>query len=391
MIDGATSQVASRASEAAEAGGRTVLGSWLPRRSSVILPVVSIAQRRRGAGLSWGLLGGLIVLGCIAAGYPAIADRAAHPLAVFVLPILIVAALATPAEASLVGGLSILIAFIEGAATSDLGTAPLLARLAIIFATAVGGVTVARIRENRERSLLDADRTAELMDTFQRVLVPRPSPPPGIVVDTRYVPGEERLMLGGDFFDALDLPDGSLGFIVGDVCGHGPDAAALGAALRAGWKTIATHTVDSPATWVRVMDQAFFSHGRHDTYATVCTGRVTTDGRMQFVSCGHPWPIVLGDEPDPVRPHVARPLGVRHVELEVAVTEVELTSDGAVLLYTDGLIENRLHRASASELHLVDYLRRTPALDLDALLDAFGSEGFSDDVAVMRISLAPVT
>lgn len=331
----------------------------------------------------------MILLGCISVIYPVIANRAEHPLAIFVLPILIVAALATPRQAGVVGGLAILVALVEGAAMSHLGTAPFAARIVVIAATAIAGVAVARIRRDRERSLREADHTGELMDTFQRALVPRPSPPPGIVVQTRYVPGEERLMLGGDFFDALNLPDGSLGFIVGDVCGHGPDAAALGAALRAGWKTIATHAVESPPTWVRVMDLAFFSHARHDTFATVCAGRVSVDGLVQFVSCGHPWPILLGPEPTVIQPHVARPLGIRDVELDVAVTEFTLPGDTAMLLYTDGLIENRLQPATATEEHLVEYLRDRPSLDLDALLVEFGSDGFSDDVAVMTLSLEP--
>ena len=350
-----------------------------------ILLVVTIGDGRRGGTPTRGLLWGMAVLGVIAVGYPWIADRAAHPLAVFVFPILIVAALGTARETGVVGGLATLVALIEGEATSDLGTAPLTARVVIIVATAVAGVVVASIRHHRERLLVDADRTGELTDTFQRALVPRPSPPPGIAVDTRYVPGEERLMLGGDFFDALNLPDGSLGFVIGDVCGHGPDAAALGAALRAGWKTIATHTVDSPDTWVRVMDEAFFSHGRHDTYATVCTGRVTVDGRVRLVSCGHPWPILLGPEPTVIEPRVARPLGVRNVEFDVAVTEFELGSDTTLLLYTDGLIENRLQPARATELYLLTYLQGRPTPDLDALLTHFGAEGFSDDVAVMTI------
>jgi serine phosphatase RsbU (regulator of sigma subunit) len=348
---------------------------------------VSIGKWGRPNGPSWGFLSGLILLGCISVVYPVIANRAEHPLAIFVLPILVVAALGTPGQAGVVGGLAVMVALVEGAATSHLGTAPFAARIVVVAATAIAGVAVARVRSDRERSLREADHTGELMDTFQRALVPHPSPPPGIIVQTRYVPGEERLMLGGDFFDALDLPDGSLGFIVGDVCGHGPDAAALGAALRAGWKTIATHAVQSPPTWVRVMDLAFFSHARHDTYATVCTGRVGGDGLVQFVSCGHPWPILLGPEPTVIQPRVARPLGIRNVELDVAVTAFMLPADTAVLLYTDGLIENRLQPDTAAEEHLITYLRGNPSLDLDALLAEFGSDGFSDDVAVMTLSL----
>jgi hypothetical protein len=345
------------------------------------------ARRRWPTGASWGLAGGLVVLGVIAVVYPLFAAETGHPLTVFVFPVLIVAALGTPNEAGLVGALSVLVALVEGGTASELGASALAARLIIIFATATAGVILAKIRHDRETALREADRTTELMETFQHVLVPKPSPPRGIDVQTRYVPGEERLMLGGDFLDALDLPDGSLGFIVGDVCGHGPDAAALGAALRAGWKTIATHAVGSPATWARVLDDAFFSHGRHDTFATVCTGRITVDGRVQLVSCGHPWPIMLSHEPTVIHPHVARPLGVRGAAFEVSVTEFTLPTDATLLLYTDGLIENRMRPDSASEQHLVAYLQTQPSLDLDALVAEFGSDGFSDDVAVMTISL----
>jgi hypothetical protein len=354
--------------------------------SAAILSDVFGTLTRR-VGQSWGFMAGLVLLGGIAVAYPAIAVRAEHPLAVFILPILIVAALATPRQAAVVGVLSTLVALTEGAATTHLTTVPLAARIVVIVATAVVGVAVAKVRDDRERSLREADQTGVMMDAFQRVLVPRPSPPAGILVQTRYVPGEERLLLGGDFLDALSLPDGSLGFIVGDVCGHGADAAALGAALRAGWRTIATHAFESPHTWAHVMDDAFFGHGEHDTYATVCTGRVGVDGLVQIVSCGHPWPIIVGREPTVIRPHIARPLGVRDAKFDVAVTEFELTSDTAMLIYTDGLVENRLQPGSATERHLIRYLRNHPALDLDALLAEFGSKGFSDDVAVMTITL----
>jgi hypothetical protein len=65
-----------------------------------------------------------------------------------------------------------------------------------------------------------------------------------------------------------------------------------------------------------------------------------------------------------------------------------MTRDMALLIYTDGLIENRLQPASGSERHLVNYLRSHSTPDLDALLAEFDSEGFSDDVAVMTIALA---
>ena len=53
-----------------------------------------------------------------------------------------------------------------------------------------------------------------------------------------YRPGERHLELGGDFLDVVDLGDHGLAVICGDVSGHGPDAAALGAMLRVSWEAL---------------------------------------------------------------------------------------------------------------------------------------------------------
>ena len=59
-----------------------------------------------------------------------------------------------------------------------------------------------------------------------------------IGVGTGYRPGRERTLLGGDFYDAVEMPDGSVHLVIGDVAGHGPDEAALGVCLRVAWRTL---------------------------------------------------------------------------------------------------------------------------------------------------------
>ena len=74
------------------------------------------------------------------------------------------------------------------------------------------------------------------------------------------------MQLGGDFLEAIALADGRLAALIGDVCGHGPREAAFGAALRAGWKSIALGGKHDPADWVDELNAAFFQDGRIDTF-----------------------------------------------------------------------------------------------------------------------------
>ena len=53
-----------------------------------------------------------------------------------------------------------------------------------------------------------------------------------------YRPGRQRALLGGDFYDAVQVADGTVHAVIGDVSGHGPDAAALGVCLRIAWRTL---------------------------------------------------------------------------------------------------------------------------------------------------------
>jgi serine phosphatase RsbU (regulator of sigma subunit) len=77
------------------------------------------------------------------------------------------------------------------------------------------------------------------MPVLERGLVPHPIvEDPSILIASSYLPGRRRSLLGGDFYDAVETPDGSLHLLVGDVAGHGPDEAALGAGLRIAWRAL---------------------------------------------------------------------------------------------------------------------------------------------------------
>lgn len=331
---------------------------------------------------------GLVALAVIAVVYPVVAPATQNPLAVFVIPVLIVAALGTWRETAIIGAGSFAVAWVEGALQSDLERSGLAARLGIIAVSWGVAVAVAAERERRLQIANEAAEHALLMSTFASSLVPVPDPPPFADVAVRFRPGDERLRLGGDFFDAIRLPDGSLGYVVGDVCGHGPRAAALGAAVRAGWRAVAHRDPTDPAVWARVLDEVFFAEGSGDQYVTINSGRLDADSlELRYVSCGHPWPILVGEQATQLVPNVNRPLGIRRGP-PFAVSTATIPPGATLVVFTDGLYEN-LHadRRRRSEADVLRYVGARPPIDLDSMLDHFGPDGFDDDVAVLAIGV----
>jgi DNA-binding NarL/FixJ family response regulator len=216
-----------------------------------------------------------------------------------------------------------------------------------------------------------------------------------------YRSGRTRSIIGGDFFDAVLGPSGTVHAIVGDVCGHGPDEAALGALLRVSWRALVLAGVDEPQLLPK-LQQVLVSE-RHDrslftTAATVAI-RPYDDGAPGQVEAvvrlaGHPPPLVLGSRPYTVAPPVGLPLGISATASwkPLAVT---LGSGWALLLHTDGLIEGR--GVASDELlwteGLIDVLAAERDTDLDRLPERLveraqqlNGGALVDDVAILLLS-----
>jgi serine phosphatase RsbU (regulator of sigma subunit) len=165
---------------------------------------------------------------------------------------------------------------------------------------------------------------------------------PGLRVAMRYSPGEHRMSIGGDFMDAV-IVKGSLWAVIGDVTGHGPDAAALGATLRAAWRALVLRGTDLlplAETLESVLDQ---ERATPDDLATMCLVHIHSDRRAAtFLNLGHPRPLFACDGHRPVElaPPAALPLGVGLEARDAAwVTTLALEGRWSLLLYTDGLVE----------------------------------------------------
>ena len=240
--------------------------------------------------------------------------------------------------------------------------------------------------------------------SLEKSLLPRlPVAHPTLSVLTAYRPSEARLQLGGDFFDVLPLPDGSLALIIGDVAGHGPDAAALGALLRAGWQAL-TLSDASPYTTLQSLDRMVSEGGfSEEMFVTACLARIDqASGRASLLCAGHPPPLLVSEgQVSRVAVPPLTPLGMLD-EKSVEPMTVELPPSWLLFFYTDGLIEGRAKPGSSErfgEQRLVLDLQRWPAYTedeqgLEMLLteiEAANGGPMADDVAVIAVKPMPQT
>jgi serine phosphatase RsbU (regulator of sigma subunit) len=271
---------------------------------------------------------------------------------------------------------------------------------------------VQRFAEHAAVALSQAQRAqaqkdvAALYRRFQASLSPAVTvETPRIKVATFYRPGEGRMLLGGDFIDAVTRPNGSVAAVIGDVTGHGPDAAALGASLRAAWRALALRGASLQANMKTLNSLTLDESDRAEEgelglglLATVCAVEIDAAGRRaRFVNAGHPMPLLLGAEVVSLVHTPGMMLGVEQ-DGDWATHEVTLPEAWGLLLYSDGIVEARLNPGTRARLGLdglraavADLWRRqtVTAADLERLVEgvqAGGQHVLEDDVTLLLLS-----
>jgi serine phosphatase RsbU (regulator of sigma subunit)/anti-sigma regulatory factor (Ser/Thr protein kinase) len=274
----------------------------------------------------------------------------------------------------------------------------------------VSGVIGVATREERQftpedQSLLQlvADRAAlaieharvykrelGVVEVLQRSLLPERLPRlPGIQVGARYLPGGAGAEVGGDWYDAIPLEGGRIGLALGDVVGHGIGAAALMGQLRNALRAYAVegHPPAEVVSRLNLLVQTL-EQGR---MATLVYMVLAADlGSVTFTSAGHLPPLLVG--PDGSAEYLESPrvppLGVL-ARAAYSETEAEIPSGSTLVLYTDGLVEER----GASIGRGLDALKRAAlagAHDPDALCEhiiatLLADREATDDVAVLAL------
>ncbi|GII29730.1 PP2C family protein-serine/threonine phosphatase [Planotetraspora mira] len=226
---------------------------------------------------------------------------------------------------------------------------------------------------------------------LERGLLPVPLLAPGSLLDhqTRYLPGRVRGLLAGDFWDTVQTADGAVHILIGDVCGHGPDEAALGTALRIGWRTLvlAGHTGDE---LLATLDTLLRNERKSpEIFTTLCTATIDPElrnARMHVV--GHPSPLVIRNGVVDIVTDIPSgpPLGIFD-DVVWNPVDIPLGDTWSLLLYTDGLIEATTGpgRDLLGTDGLADIVRDHGGVDLDRIIAQVG-DTLNDDVAAMLIS-----
>jgi serine phosphatase RsbU (regulator of sigma subunit) len=257
--------------------------------------------------------------------------------------------------------------------------------------------------ERKRAELIAADLHASQLRARENALLERgllPSPllldNPGVDIVARYRPSREDALLCGDFYDVVQTPDRVVHVLIGDVAGHGPHEAALGAALRIAFRALTfagVHGVER----MRQLERVLYSE-RTDTgiFATVLTLEISPDSpRVSVIRAGHP-PMLLqtGESVEWVEPPGGPALGLRAGDWPSE--ELQLSAGQGLLLLTDGLFEGysgegtkRLGEDGLLALARSHSNRPGPQF-VDALINgaqelAQPRGGLTDDIAVLRV------
>src|SRR4051794_15605113 len=271
---------------------------------------------------------------------------------------------------------------------------------------------VARVRSNvelgRMRNRLaeldreEADRLRELYEgehriaeALQRSLLPDRLPAvPFLDLTGSYVPAEQAVRVGGDWYDALALVDGGVLLVIGDVAGQGLPAASVMGELRSAARAYAVEG-HSPAQLLRRMDSLMRTTERTFMATCLCLRLDPAMGTLTYASAGHP-PAVLRRPDGTVEQltgALAAPLGFLSARRGPEAT-VRLEPGAVLAMYTDGLVERRGRSIDDGIDRLAGALAEGDGnvdAAADHLLAALGAgDGLDDDVALLVVRTVPV-
>lgn len=237
------------------------------------------------------------------------------------------------------------------------------------------------------------EREHGIAETLQRSLLPGTLPAvPGVAVAARYLPARYEAQVGGDWYDVVPLGERGLALTIGDVSGHGVEAASLMGRLRDALRAAALEGEEIGPATERVDRMLQSQRADGDSIATALFAVLAANGAdLRFTSAGHPPPLLV--RPDGTTEYLegglSTPLGVAgNGHRTAAAARIERGS--LLLLYTDGLVERRDASIAIGMDRLAAAARtagRDPERFCDAIVDSMlGTDGPADDVALLVVA-----
>ncbi len=235
------------------------------------------------------------------------------------------------------------------------------------------------------------EQQRDIAAILQQALLPRTLPEvAGAAVAVRHRPGKAGTEVGGDFYDLFEVGDHWMA-VVGDVCGKGPEAAALTALVR---HTLRATAKLGPREAVLRVHEAIQASGEN-TYCTLCCAELSRDAsglRARVTTAGHPEPRVIGSHGEVTRLDVTGPLvGVLDNPVFEA-QDISLPEGSTFFMCSDGIPEARRNGEIFGDQRLEGLLARLGPLEPDEMLRRLEEEVVSfvagrprDDLALFAL------
>ncbi|MFD8913340.1 SpoIIE family protein phosphatase [Streptomyces sp. NPDC059575] len=246
-----------------------------------------------------------------------------------------------------------------------------------------------------DNARLYSERTA-ISQALQRSLLPPGLPHiDGVEVDVIYRAAGEGNEVGGDFYDLFPIGDGAYGFAIGDVCGTGPNAAAVTGLARHALRLLAREGLSGPAVLQR-LNSAILDEGDRSRFLTLLYGELRPQANggaeMKVVCAGHPLPLRLRQDGTVETAAEPQPLLGVIEDLELYEETVTLDPGDVLLCVTDGVTERREGTRMLGDDGLADVLTTCTGLTAGAVaarilraVERFASDAPSDDMAILAM------
>ncbi|MBK3640246.1 MULTISPECIES: SpoIIE family protein phosphatase [Streptomyces] len=253
-------------------------------------------------------------------------------------------------------------------------------------------VALAATRDQLAHTEQQASERNRLALQLQHAIMPPTQAPleaPGLRVAVRYRPAETQHLVGGDWYDAVVLPSGLVLLCVGDVAGHGIEAATSMVVLRNAMRGLAV-TGAGPAQVLAWLNMVAHHLTGAVTATAVCALYDPDKRTLRWARAGHLPPVLVRGTEATALPLVKGLLLGAVPEAGYEEHEVQLAVDDTLLMYTDGLIERRDRSVEESLAQLLTAARAVPpSLDqqLDRLLTHSRSDT-DDDTCIVGIRVA---
>lgn len=236
-----------------------------------------------------------------------------------------------------------------------------------------------------------------LATELQRGMLPRgPLTVPGVTIAARYQAATSGMWIGGDWYDAISLPDGGVALVIGDVQGHSVHAASLMGRLRTAVHAYANEGHPPAAVLERTNRLLTELNSDPDSalFATCCYMALNpSDGTLLVCRAGHPSPALITPRRPPRLLDVpgGLPLGIDR-EQRYPTTRLRITPGSVLALTTDGLLEAVNKDIDQGTERFLQGLRGAPTADLEIVVDDLlastrKAHGLGDDVALLLARL----